>query len=168
MSVTWEGLSVIEKFIEFIYRILKRLRIDLTPTGEIRFRIEPEEETYKGSIDERIAKIDAAKANLVEGLKAIDELKEAAETNKKEAEVALKQIAHLEESKAGLQKELEAIKSVAQSDVNAFRKIAGVPTQETIRRERIIGFISGVIASTISAGIVWVLVKLFQYFFPSP
>ncbi|MDT5063229.1 MAG: hypothetical protein QOH63_3688 [Acidobacteriota bacterium] len=168
MSIHWSGLSAIESFIEFIYKILKRLRIDVNPSGGIEFRIEPEEKIYKGSIDERIAKIDAAKANLLEGLKAIDELKAAAESNKKEAEIALKQIATLEENKAGLQKELEAIKSVVQSDVDAFRKIAGVPSQATIRRERIIGFISGVIASTISAGIVWGIVKLFQFFYPNP
>jgi chromosome segregation ATPase len=120
-----------------------------------------DEEKAYGSIDQRIANIDSAKANLIEGLKAIEELKEAAERNRKDAETAIKQIAKLEHDKTSLQQEIAAIKSVVNADVNAFRKVAGVLGPSEIRRERVLGFISGVIASVTASGIVafivWVI-----------
>ena len=156
--------DIVTIYIEFIVRILKKLRIEFSPSiFGVTISLN-DEDTYRGSIDERIAKIDEAKANLLEGLRTIDELKEAAEYNKKEAEAALIQIAQLEKDKTSLEQELKSIKDIVQSDVSAFRKVAGVPSPATIRRERIIGFISGVIASVVASGIVWVIVKLIQYF----
>jgi hypothetical protein len=47
------------------------------------------------------------------------------------------------------------MQSVLKADVDAFRQVAGVPTATSIRRERLIGFVSGVAASLVAAGIVW-------------
>jgi hypothetical protein len=156
--------NLVTIYIDFIVLILKKLGLErsLSIFG-VTFTFAGDD-IYQGSINERIAKIDEAKANLLEGLRAIDELKEAAEYNKKQAEEALIQIVQLEKDKTSLQQELKSIKNIVQSDVNAFRKIAGVPSPAMIRKERIVGFISGVIASIVASGIVWAIVKLIQHF----
>jgi rRNA-processing protein FCF1 len=117
------------------------------------------------SIDDRIAKIDDAKTSLLEGVRLIDELREAAETNKKDAELALADINKLAADKANVQKELDAIRNIAQADVEIFKRMAGVPSAHEIRRERIIGFVSGVVSSLIASGLIWISVLIIQYFF---
>lgn len=109
-----------------------------------------------GTIDERIAKIDIARENLAESLRAIDELKVAAEDNKKELQEALAKFQLLEKQKANAEIELQEIKRIAQADVETFRKLAGVPTEPEVRKERIIGFVSGVLASLFAAGLIYV------------
>jgi hypothetical protein len=144
-------VTAIEGFIEFVRRMLKRLKIGFDGRG---IYVSLKEEEPKGSIDERIAKIDLAKANLLEGLRAIDELKASAESNKKEAENAIAQINRLSRDKTNLEQELEAIKRVVNADVTAFQRVAGVLGPAEIRRERLLGFVSGVIASVTASGIV--------------
>jgi hypothetical protein len=111
------------------------------------------------SIDDRIAKIDEARSNLVEVLNAIDELRSAAEQNQRDAEIALRQLEKLEQDKASLEKELESVRGIIDVDVTTFRQIAGIPSTDDIRRERVLGFITGVLASVVASGIVWLLVQ---------
>ena len=83
--------NMLTLYIEVIAKILKKLKFRFTGTGfELSFDTGTE-----ASIDERIIKIDQARANLVDGLKAIDELRTSAEENKKEAQIALEQLAQL-------------------------------------------------------------------------
>jgi hypothetical protein len=165
MEIDNLSIKIISSFTELIYRLLKRLRIRFDVAGVHIFL---EDEKYKESIDERIARIDLARTNLIESLHAIDELKDAAERNKREVEAAVHQLAQLEQDKMLLQKELDSIKTIAQTDVETFRKVAGVLTPSQIRRERVIGFISGVVASTVASGIAWAIVKLIQYLISKP
>ena len=119
----------------------------------------------KGSIDERIKKIEAAKQNLLDGLSAIKELEKEAEKNKYELENALIKLSKIKTDKINLEAELNNIKQVISSDVSTFQKLAGVPTEKEKRKERIIGFFSGIIASIISAGIIWVVTKVIHSYF---
>jgi hypothetical protein len=48
---------------------------------------------------------------------------------------------------------LNALKSVIQSDVQAFRQLAGIPSKDDIWRERLWGFIFGIISSLVASGI---------------
>lgn len=114
------------------------------------------------TIDERIAMIDSARANLLEGVQAIDELRQQAEQNKKDVANAMQQIALLERDKNSLEEQRKAIAAMIDSDVTAFQRIAGIPSKTAIRRERFIGFISGVIASTVASGVVWMIVKIIE------
>lgn len=127
------------------------------------FYLSFEQEQTERSIDERIAKIDLAKANLLEGLQAIDELKAEAERNKKEVEIAVEQVNRLERNKIDLQSELAAIKTVVQTDVSAFRRVAGVLGPAEIRRERLLGFFSGVVASLVASGIIAATVAVIRH-----
>src|SRR6476659_1279440 len=133
------SVAAIESFIEFVRRILKRLKIGFDGRG-IYVALK-DEERPKGSIDERIAKIDIAKANLLEGLRAIEDLKQLAEANKKEAGDAIDQLDRLSRDKTHLEQELKAIRSVVNSDVTAFQRVAGVLGPAEIRRERLLGFV---------------------------
>jgi len=82
-----------------------------------------------------------ARQNLLDGINAINELKREAQENKREVAQALQQINELEKDKESLSEELEAIRTVIRSDVEAFRNIARVPTKADIRRESYIGLV---------------------------
>jgi hypothetical protein len=125
----------------------------------------PKKDEKTSSIDERIAKIDDAKTSLLEGVRLIDELRETAQNNKKDAELALAQISKLESDKVSLQKDLDSIKKIAQSDIETFRKMAGVPSATDIRKERIIGFVGGVVSSLIASGLIWLGAVIIGQFF---
>jgi len=150
--------DVLTLYIELIAKILKRLRFTIRDGGiEVSFDRKVEE-----SIDERIRKIDVARANLVDGLSAIDELRKSAEDNKKEVQAALEQLAVLEKDKAHLQEKLQSVRQVISSDVKAFREVAGIPSQSDIRKERIVGFVSGIVASIVASSVIYGIAKTIQ------
>lgn len=142
-------------YFELIEKILRRVKISKVNILGLEISLDED----KGSIDERIKKIEAAKQNLLDGLSAIKELEKEAEKNKYELENALIKLSKIKTDKINLEAELNNIKQVISSDVSTFQKLAGVPTEKEKRKERIIGFFSGIIASIISAGIIWVVTK---------
>jgi hypothetical protein len=104
--------------------------------------------------DERIAKIDVARENLQDALSALAELKTEAEQNKIALDEAIRR---LDETKAGHAKEaqqLRQIRAIAEADIATFRRMAGINPA----RERFVGFLGGVAASLIAAG-VWKLAE---------
>lgn len=111
------------------------------------------------TIDARLAKIEVARRNLAEALEAIDELKSAAEANQAELVIALERLRDAQDQRASAEKEVQAVRSIAQTDVEVFRKLAGVPSKMEIAKERLIGFILGVLASVIASFIWWALTK---------
>ncbi len=151
-------VSLLDSYFEIFSKIVNRVSLVADKSG-VSVNVEK-----KSSIDERIAKIEEAKTSLLEGVRLIDELKLSAENNKKEAELALSQITKLESDKASLQQELEAIKKIAQSDIETFRKMVGVPSTTDIRRERVIGFVGGIVSSLIASGLIWLGVWIYGYF----
>ncbi len=134
------------KFIEWLAQFFQ-FTVDRLAGGLIK----PEE-----SVDERIAKIDAARDYLIEGLKAVEELRSSADVSKRESELALRRLEQLIADKATMEEELTALRTVMNADVSAFRKVAGVPSQKDINRERLLGFVSGVVASLAAAGLIGV------------
>jgi hypothetical protein len=122
------------------------------------------ESTPRQSIDERIAKIDAARANLAEALSAIDELKAAANANKADLEAALEQLGQTQEAHSAAVRELSVVRQIADSDVEVFRRLAGVPSPSQIAKERALGFLFGVVASLLASGLWWAIAKLWPIF----
>ncbi|WDA41534.1 hypothetical protein [Erythrobacter sp. BLCC-B19] len=104
-----------------------------------------------GTIDERLAKIEVAKQNLLEGLSALDELKLEADQNKKTLASALETIRELESKKTEAQEELNALRQVADLDTATLKKLFDVPTSGRIWRERFYGLLTGIVASLIAA-----------------
>jgi hypothetical protein len=141
-------------YTDFIANVLRQIHIEPTSAGfKIRFG-----ESDESSIDKRIERLDQAREYLSEGLLAIDELRKSAEENKKEMQHAIAQLALLSDNKQKLEASLQSIREVASADVQTFRELAGIPSRATIRRERIIGFFSGVVASMVASGLVYALV----------
>lgn len=90
------GLNMIEylvgSYIGIIAKIIERIDIRFGASGiSISIREEAEH-----NLDERIAKLDSARQNLVDGITAIDELKTEAEHNKREVSKALEQVTSLQ------------------------------------------------------------------------
>jgi uncharacterized protein involved in exopolysaccharide biosynthesis len=108
-----------------------------------------------GNRDQRIAKIDEARANLEDALNALGELKREAETNKAELQDALNQLDRTKAGHAAEAAQLQQIRAIAEADVATFRRMAGIRPA----RERLIGFIGGVVASLVAAGL-WKLAEL--------
>ncbi len=134
---------------ELLLKLLKRIKVTYRIGG---IQVEFEEEK---SIDERIAKIDEARSSMVEALTAIDELHQEAESNKTELIKALGTLAEAEKNKNQLKEELHNIRQVMQSDVTTFRKIAGIPSEEEVKKERVLGFFTGVLASVVASIVIW-------------
>lgn len=107
-----------------------------------------------GSVDERIAKLDVAREHLADALFAIDGLKHSAEDSKVELAELQRRFAVLEEQKVSAETKLAGIKEVTRTDIEAFRTLAGIPN---VRRERLIGFVSGLTASLIATALIFLV-----------
>ena len=94
---------------------------------------------------------------------AIDEIKAAAGANKADLEAALEQLGRTQAEHNAARRELELVRQVANSDVETFQRLAGVPSKSQIAKERALGFVFGVIASLLASGIWWGAVKLWPY-----
>jgi DNA repair exonuclease SbcCD ATPase subunit len=114
------------------------------------------------TIDERIAKIDSARENLNDAIAAIDELRREADGNKAELEKALAQIATLEETRKRTEADIAVLDHVAKTDTEAFRRLVGVPTKTEVNRDRIFGFVSGVVASVVATILVLAATWIFS------
>lgn len=114
------------------------------------------------NIDERIKKIDDAKENLLDAIKAINELRSEADQNKLNLNQALDNLRIAEAEKQELSKKVETLKQVANADTEAFRQIVGIPSKKDIWKERFLGFGSGVIASLIASFLYLAVAKIFQ------
>lgn len=150
--------SLLQWYVEQIARLLGRLEIRSGPLG-LSLRLKEEAQR---SADERIVLLDAARANLAQGIEAINELRIEAERNKKEIEVAALRLAQIEQDKQSLEHQRDEVKRLVTADITTFQQLAGVPSPTAIRRERLIGFASGVIASILASGIVWLIAKLLE------
>lgn len=111
-------------------------------------------------IDARLEKIEVARKNLADALDAMDELRAAAESNKAELANALQRLSDAKEQRASAERELKEVQSIAQADVEVFRRLAGVPSKLEIAKERFIGFLIGLLASIVASGLWWVFAKL--------
>lgn len=103
------------------------------------------------SIDQRLAKIEVAKAALVESLSAVEELQRQAQDSKVEHERVRAELATAVASKDDVERKLQAVQKLIAQDVDAFQALAGVPN---VGKERFIGFVSGFLASIIASGVV--------------
>jgi hypothetical protein len=117
------------------------------------------EQAPRATIDQRIEKIDLARKNLSEALEAMEELKQAAEQNKAELATAIERLDIAHKERAAAERELEAVRGIAQSDIEVFQKLAGVPSKLEVAKERFVGFILGILASVLASVVWWLLTK---------
>lgn len=114
----------------------------------------------KGSVDQRIARLDDAKAALTESLQAIDELRADAEAARTEHAAVVQALDTALSNKDDAEQKLESIRRIIAQDVNAFKEVAGI---SNIRKERAIGFLSGICASIVATGIWTWSPELWQF-----
>lgn len=107
------------------------------------------------TIGQRIEKIDIARKNLVDALEAMEELKQAAEQNKTELAAAIERLNIAHKERVFAERELQAVRGIAQSDIEVFKKLAGVPSQLEVAKERFVGFVLGILASVLASGVWW-------------
>lgn len=106
------------------------------------------------SLDERLKKLDIARESLQESLAAIEDLKEEANKNKRELEDAFYRLEKLEKEKESVENELQEIRKIANVDAQTFRNLVGIPSEDDVFRERIIGLVTGIMASLLAAGFI--------------
>lgn len=106
------------------------------------------------SIDERLSKIDSAKKALMESLSAIEELKKEAVNNKKEFEKTILDLNKIKTDKTTLETEYHSLKQLSSRELDSLKAILGIPDKN---KERLIGFISGIIASLIASAIIFLI-----------
>ncbi|MDQ6623830.1 MAG: BREX-1 system adenine-specific DNA-methyltransferase PglX [Verrucomicrobiota bacterium] len=153
MSALNVSASVALRLVELVAKALQQFRITFD-VGAASMRVE-----YRSpeSLDNRIAKLDATKTMLEDALQAVDELRDSAAASKDEVSRALQRLAELQKEKKSLEEEAQSMRSLIDADVTALRKVAGVPSPTQIRRERLLGFVTGVLASVVASGVVWLI-----------
>jgi flagellar hook-basal body complex protein FliE len=135
-------------YIELFARVVRQLGHHLgVPVPRLPWEPEPP------TIDQRLARLEEAKAALAESLAAIEDLQRQAEESKRDHARARSELAATIASKDDAERKLEAIKRLMDQDIEAFQTVAGVAN---IRKERMIGFGSGIAASVI-ASLLWAL-----------
>jgi chromosome segregation ATPase len=109
------------------------------------------------TMDERIAKIETARVNLVEALSAIEELKQAAENHQRDLAKVAAALQKVQAEKASAAGELATLKQMAELDIQAVRRVIGLPSAVAVWRERIIGFVIVGVLASIVASAAWEL-----------
>jgi len=89
-----------------------------------------------------------------------DELRDEADRNKQDLAKALAELSTVQVNKATAERELYAVKEAVNVDIEVFRSLARIPNDAQIKRERLMGFITGVLASIIASAIWWAGSKL--------
>ena len=108
----------------------------------------------KRPIDDRIARLDEAKSAILESLGAIDELREDASRAREEHANVVSALETALANREDAEQKLESIRKIIAQDVLAFREMAGITD---VRKERLIGFFSGVCASVLASALwTWV------------
>jgi len=149
----------IEVYVDLFVRVFEALDIRVVRL----FGLQLELPRTRPAVDERLAKIDSARASLNDVITAMDELKKEAEAGKREVAVMANRLVQIEQTKQSAEKELEQLKAVINLDMETFKKVAGIPSPTQIRRDRYIGFASGVVASILAAVIVWITPLAIKY-----
>jgi hypothetical protein len=134
---------------QIVERLVRRarVRIGLGPFGKIDVTLSTPFD--RESVDARLQRIEVARHNLAEALSAMDELKSAAEENKRDLEQLTNAIAKAEKDRADLHAELGALKQIAAIDTQTVREAFRIPTEVDKWKERIWGFIFGALAAAL-------------------
>lgn len=126
-----------------------RIRFD---KGAVSFELKASSDPK--NVELRLAKIESARESLSEALAAMDDLKSAAEENKRDLDRLNEAITTAQAEKKGLTAQLDAMKQLAALDSESVRQVLRVPGPVDVWRERIYGFMSGIVGSLV-AQIMW-------------
>ncbi|OEZ55467.1 hypothetical protein DUGA6_53790 [Duganella sp. HH105] len=157
-------ISQVKKFSEILVEPIEQAAeivsklFAVLPPGLLPFSISIDPVTK--NIDQRVARLDEARNALMESLQAIDELRREADGNKLDLARVIAELSAVKVDKAEAERELFAVKKAVDVDVEVFRSIARIPDDAQVKRERLIGFVTGVLASVIASAIWWAGAKI--------
>jgi hypothetical protein len=83
----------------------------------------------KGDVDKRLAKIEAARENLLEALSAIDEIKVAAQEHKKELAEIRSSVEEIGKERDKLTADKDLLVQMTAAEKDRLREMLGVPTR---------------------------------------
>jgi hypothetical protein len=72
---------------------------------------------------------------------------------------AIERLSTAQAERVAAERELQAVRAIAQNDVAVFQKLAGVPSKIDIAKERVVGFVLGVLASVAASGVWWLVTR---------
>jgi septal ring factor EnvC (AmiA/AmiB activator) len=136
---------------ESIVNLISRYRIKFDK-GAVSFELKASSDPK--NVEHRLAKIESARESLSEALAAMDDLKAAAEENKRDLDRLNEAIISAQAEKEGLTAQLDTMKQLAALDSESVRQVLRVPGAVEMWRERIYGFGSGIVGSIV-ATYVW-------------
>ncbi|MBN8245119.1 hypothetical protein JF546_19045 [Nitratireductor aquimarinus] len=111
------------------------------------------DELRRAPIDERLAKIEEAKHNLTDALTAIEDMQADAQERQRSLKMLTSKIERARSEKTGVEKELEALETLARLDPQGVRKVFRIPTTFQVWAGRLISFVLGVVASLVASWI---------------
>jgi hypothetical protein len=126
-------ISLIERLIEFIEGKRRKQKALNTPLGET------------------LQKVETAQAHLTDAIESIDVIREQVVTERQELDGLLAEVQKKREQYKEATNDLETTQQLLNQDQEKLRTALGVNSS----REKIIGFVSGVIASIVATAI-WV------------
>jgi hypothetical protein len=140
--------------IDFPITAIARLIVKILGEGEVRISLSPlggvsaavRLPALERSIDQRLEKINHARDNLREALAAVDELQDNAEESRKSLATVTAALAKAEQQEAALNAKLDSLRQLRNVDVDIARDVFGIPNAVDKWRERIWGFLFGILA----------------------
>jgi hypothetical protein len=132
-------LELLSKYIDFIQSIL--LKIGLARFSSLNVRVKE-----GGGVAERLARVESVHTRLTGVVETMEELKKVEEENKTALAQALEDLATVSRQRSS-GPEVEAVARLGNIDMEAVRRFAGALPEEQVKRQRIIGFLAGIITT---------------------
>lgn len=102
-------------------------------------------------MDQRLAKIEAARENLTDALTALEDLQTEAQANSRALTELTVRLDKAEERKSIVQKDIHTLRELAKLDAESVRKGLGIPTRGKVWLERGFAFVLGIVGSIIAS-----------------
>lgn len=108
-------------------------------------------EVFREPMDQRLAKIEAARENLTDALTALEDLQTEAQANSRALTELTVRLDKAEERKSIVQKDIHTLRELAKLDAESVRKGLGIPTRGKVWLERGFAFVLGIVGSIIAS-----------------
>ena len=145
-------IDTVEQLVRLLSRHFRSVRFGPL---ELELRRKTERE-----FDVTFAKIEKARTNMAEAVTALDDLRDQYTTEQDRLTKLLAEVKEKRAEYATATSDLVKTRELLQRDQDSLRRILGIND----RRSKIVGFISGVLASLVATALWFLLPKLWQAF----
>jgi chromosome segregation ATPase len=150
--------TIISDYVESLEKILRfvRIRVHNIRVGPLEFELK---QSRYSSYEETIDKIEKTKGHLKDAIEAVDTLQSEITTKKKELDYILDSVRKSEKDKERVEGEYQLSRKLLSEDSEKLKEVLGFYKITKSRTDKVNGFIGGVLASLVAAGI-WALVTI--------